>query len=109
MAKFAVLFVSGLVPEEARAQNTKDWTAWFAHLKETGHLVGSARFGASKVISGEKTITDYEAHTDSNVSGYCVVEADSMDQALQLAMESPQLRTEYGSGNVEVRELIDID
>lgn len=107
MAKFALLFVDGMVPEDKRAQNNKDWHAWLDKLKAAGNLIDGAPFGEnSKVIRNQAEIKTYDWHIDSNVGGYCIIEAGTIDEAVKLSLDCPQLRQEYGSGVVEVREIV---
>jgi hypothetical protein len=109
MAKFVLLFVGGLVPDEKREQNSKDWMAWMGKLGAGEKLVDGAPFGPhSKVVSGNGEVKDYDWHNDSNVGGYCLIKAEDVDEAVELAKDCPQLAEEYGSGSVEVREFLEM-
>ena len=107
MAKFALLFIGGLVPDDKRDQNSKDWTAWMGKIGASGALKDGAPFGpVGKVVAKSATPKDYDWHNDSNVGGYCIVEADNVDAAVALTDGCPQMDEAYGSGTIEVRELL---
>lgn len=104
MARFVLLFVGGLVPDDKQQANMNDWTDWMDRLRVDGKLVEGAPFGEpSRVISKQTKVKDYDWQHDSNVGGYCIVEVDTIDEAVQLSLNCPQLKEEYGSGRVEVR------
>jgi hypothetical protein len=108
MKKYALLFVAGMITDDKREENNKAWTDWLAELKEKGALVEGYPFGDSKVVYDQTKVKDYDWQKDSNVGGYCIIQADSLDDAVELSMDSPQLMDDYGSGMVEVRELLEM-
>lgn len=106
MAKYAMLFVGGTVPEDKRDKNMKDWMEWLEKLDSSGKLSDpGGPFGESKVVS-QSGIKDYGWQKDSNVGGYLVVEASSAREAAELTKGCPGLMPEYGDGVVEVREIM---
>ena len=105
MAKYALLFVGGRVPDERREQNEDDWMAWMAKLAEAGVLVDGAAFGGGKVLNPVEGVRPFVWEKSSKAAGYCVVRVENLDEAVKLAKDCPHLLPEYGRGSVEVREI----
>ncbi|HEX3568797.1 MAG TPA: hypothetical protein VHT70_03935 [Candidatus Saccharimonadales bacterium] len=105
MARFALLFVGGTVPDDKRPQNQEDWMVWMAKLAGAKALVSGAAFGESRVVNQTDGVKAYDWAKGSKVSGFCVVEAADIDAAIAFARDCPQTFPEYGSGSVEVRSM----
>jgi hypothetical protein len=73
------------VPDEEREQNLKDLGAWLALLR--AELALPTRGGKSVTAAA---VTDY----DGDLGGVIVFTADTMEQAIALAQQSPGLK--YG-------------
>ena len=89
MAKYLLLYGGGSMPEtEAEmAAVTKAWTDWFTELGPAVVDAGNPFNADSKTISTGPTITDAKA----TASGYSVIQADSLDEAIGWASQIPSL------------------
>jgi hypothetical protein len=112
MEKYMFIFFGGdpshLSPEAQQAHMGK-WFAWVEKLrKEQRYLGGEALLPGGKTIKGlKKAVTDGPfAESKEIVGGYFVVNAKSLDEAVQIAKECPDY--ELG-GIVEVREVMKFD
>ena len=96
MGKFVLIYTGGSMPEsEEEGKRVMDaWMAWFGGLGESV-LDGGNPFGASAAVGGGAT---------SGLSGYSIVAADSLDDALAKAAGCPIL--DSASGGVEVYEAL---
>ena len=98
MANFLLLYHGGKMPEspEEGAQVMKAWTGWFGEL-------GGAVIDGGNPVSRSRTISPGGSVSDaaSDVSGYSVIKADSLDAAVELAKGCPVL---LGDARVEVAE-----
>ena len=72
------------------------WTAWFGSLGDSVVDIGNP-FGASTAVGGGAT---------SGLTGYSIINADSLDDAVAKADGCPIL--DGGSGGVEVYETLDM-
>ena len=101
MANFLLLYHGGKMPEspEEGAQVMKAWTGWFGEL-------GGAVIDGGNPVSRSRTISPGGSVSDaaSDVSGYSVIKADSLDAAIKLAKECPVLQ---GGASIEVCETFD--
>ena len=98
MANFLLLYHGGKMPEthEEGAQVMKAWTDWFGAIG--GALVdGGNPVSRSRTISAGGSVSD----ASSDVSGYSVIKAESLDAAVELAKGCPVL---LGDARVEVAE-----
>ena len=81
--------------------------AWFGRLNERGKIKGAQPLsGHGRVISGTdgRFVVDGPfTETKEAVGGYLVLQADSLDEAVQIAQSMPTLR--YGI-SVEVRPIL---
>lgn len=109
MAKFMYLFRSNpglyrtMSPEQMQ-QYTQKWMDWRAALDKGGNIVqlGERLDGSGKVVRGQsKAVTDGPfVEVKDSIQGYLIVQADDLDQAVELAKGCPVLE---GDGTVEVR------
>lgn len=104
MAKFALIFHGGAVPEseEEGAAVMAAWGAWMEGLGSALKDPGNA-FGASATINSDGSKTDGGGANPA--SGYTLLEADSLDAALALASSNPILGA---GGSIEVAETVDM-
>jgi hypothetical protein len=89
MANFLLTFHGGSMPEspEEGAKVMQAWTDWFGRL-------GDALVDGGNPISNTKTIAPDGSVTDGSASapsGYSIIKADSLDQAVELAKGCPVL------------------
>jgi hypothetical protein len=112
MTRFMYLFRSNptayrsISPEQMQ-QIMKKWMDWRDVLEKNGHVkqFGERMEGTGKVIRGQaKAVTDgpYVEVKDS-IQGFLFVEAQDMDQAVELAKGCPILD---GDGTVEIRSFV---
>lgn len=77
------------------------WGAWFGSLGDAV-VDGGNPFGASKTVASDGSVTDGNA---ARLSGYSIVNADSIDAAVSMAQSCPILG---GGGSISVSETIDM-
>lgn len=91
-------------PEEMQ-NNMKKWMDWMGGIAAQNKLVnrGNRLEKAGKVLNSNNMITDGPyAETKESVGGYSIVNADTIEEACELAKGCPILS--FG-GSVEVREI----
>ena len=95
MGKYVFAYKGGGMPqtEEEQQRVMSAWTAWFGTLGDAVIEIGNP-FGASAAVNGGST---------SGLTGYSVVSADSLDDAVAKAGGCPILER---GGGVEVYEAI---
>jgi hypothetical protein len=96
-------------PEHAQ-QNMQRWMTWMRELDAKGHLKdrGQPLERTGKVVRGQqKTVVD-GPYTEAKdlVGGYTIVEANDIDQAVELSRGCPIFE---GGGSVEVRPVMRMD
>ncbi len=98
MANFVLVYHGGSMPEtpDQQAQAKKGWTDWFGTL-------GSALVDAGDPASRTKKIAANGAVSDDpgGPSGYSIISADTIDQAVALAKGCPVLA---GGASIQVVE-----
>ena len=98
MAKFVLLYTGGV---DSGEDTTSAWMGWFESLGDVVVDMG-APFGSSKQVAPGGVVTD---GAPSGVSGYTIVEANDLDEAVAFAQSCPMLDS---GGNVEVHEFIEM-
>lgn len=102
MAKYVYVYTGGQMADtpEAQEQAMQAWGAWFGTL---GDAVtdGGNPFGASTTVKSGGSVTG----AASGLTGYSIVQADSLEEAAAKADGCPILQS---GGNVEVYEAIAI-
>ena len=103
MAKFVYLYTGGSMAEtpEAQQQVMAAWGAWFGELG-AAIIDGGNPFGASASVGADGAVTGGGA---SRVSGYTLVNADSLDDATALSKGCPVLAS---GGAVEIYEALEM-
>ncbi len=98
MGKFVVLYKGGMVPEteEERKRVMDAWMGWFGSLGDAVVDAGNP-FGPAAAVDGGST---------SGLTGYSILNADSLDDALAKAGSCPIL--ESPGGGIEVYEALDM-
>ena len=112
MSKFMYLFRSNptayqsLSPEQMQ-QTFKKWMDWKDALEKNGHVkqFGERLDGTGKVVRGKaKAVTDGPfVEVKDFIQGYILVEANDLDQAVELAKGCPILESD---GTVEIRPFL---
>ena len=112
MAKFMYLFRSNptayrSMSAEQMQQTMKKWMEWKDSLEKNGHKPqsGERLDGTGKVVRGKsKTVTDGPfVEVKDFIQGYLVINAENMEQALELSKGCPILDSE---GSVEIRPFV---
>ena len=102
MANFVLVYHGGSMPEteEAGKQVMQAWTDWFGQLG-SALVDGGNPASRTKTIVGGGTVTD----TSNGPSGYSIISANSIDEAVELAKGCPVL---HGGATVQVVETFPI-
>ena len=103
MATYLLLYHGGSQPaneDEGRAVMAA-WTTW---LESLGSAVadGGNPTGAARSIAPDGTVADLTA---PDVTGYSILEADTLESAVQMAKGCPHLSAD---GTVEVLETVEV-
>ena len=101
MTNFVLLYTGGGMPEtEAeQAEVMGAWGAWYAGMGEA-IVDGGNPFSVAKSVGADGAVSD-GASMSPPVTGYTVISADSMDDAVSKVKNHPH--TKYG-GAVSVHE-----
>lgn len=100
MAKYLLIYHGGGMPEsqEEQAKVMAAWGAWFQEsggaITDPGNPVGQTR-----TIAGDGSIS--QGAGGNGASGYSILEAGSMDEAVAIAKKCPVLA---GGATIEVAE-----
>jgi hypothetical protein len=101
--------VQAMSPERAQ-QSMQRWMTWMQELDTKGHLKdrGQPLENGGKVVRGQqKAVTDGPyAEAKDLVGGFSLVEANNIEQAVELSRGCPILD---GGGSVEVRPIMKMD
>ena len=101
MSKFVIVYLGGNRPptELEGKQHMDNYLAWIASMGE--RVISPANpFKDTHVVNADRTVSTGSAIA---MSGYTIIEADSIEQALAVAKDCPFL--EIG-GSLEVSELV---
>ncbi|MDH4116218.1 MAG: YciI family protein [Acidimicrobiia bacterium] len=88
--------------EEEMAAVMAAWEAWYGQIG-AALVDGGAPFGASKTVAADGSTSD--GGGANPLTGYTVVQADSIDAAVAMAKGCPILSA---GGSVEVAEAVDM-
>ena len=93
-----------LSPEEIQ-QNMARFTAWFERLNNDGRFKGGGPLGHyGKILGARNVVMDGPfAETKEAIAGFFLIQADSLEQAVEIAKGCPGL--EFGQ-TVEVRAIV---
>jgi hypothetical protein len=100
MANYIIAYHGGSKPEspEAGAAHMAKWRDWLTELADAVVNPGTP-LGNSRIVSAEGVSDDGGSNA---MSGFSVVEADSLDAAIAMAQACPFLET---GGTLEVAEM----
>ena len=103
MATYVYLYQGGGIPETQEQQDAvmAAWGVWYGELG-AAVVDGGNPFGPSREVGSDGSSNDAAR---SQLTGYTVVSADSMDTATRMAAGCPVLTD---GGRVEVYETIDV-
>src|SRR6201981_1611441 len=112
MSEFVFLYRGGArdgSPEQMQ-QTMQKWMAWLKGLGEQGHIKdqGQPLERTGKLVKGkQKTVTDGPfAEAKDVVGGYPLIEAQNLEQAVELSKGCPILDVD---GGVEVRPVMKLN
>lgn len=95
---FLFVYRGGNVPDEQLDENVAELWSWLDHLKEEGHE--KVRFaGSGRKIISQQSVDDYSG----DLFGISVIEADSLEKAIALTSNWPELK--HG-GRIEILEAL---
>lgn len=102
MTKYVLTFIGGGSPETPEAAQAAEaaWGAWYGKLGAAVVDPGNPT-AASKTIAPDGSVTD-----GSDITGYTLLQADSLDAATEMAKLCPIL--DGGNGGIVVSEAIDM-
>ena len=98
--KFVLLFRGG-GPQDDPESSPKRWTRWIIDLTQRGLVDSGSPLEERGTIVRATETSDYLG-TDDDVGGYLVIEAESLEQAAEIARTAPNVHV---GGAVEVRPL----
>ena len=102
MAKFVFVYVGGAPEKGQEEENMKAWGEWIGELTQKGAYKSGEAFGwTKKVVNKDSSVSDYSGQN----SGYSLIEAGSMDEAVELAKTGPNQK--YG-GSTEVYDVLEM-
>ncbi len=97
--------------KEEMAASMERWGAWMAMLEEKKKLVSGGsplEFEGKRITDGGALVTDISAsELKELVTGYSIVLANDMEEAIAIARECPIFN--YPDITVEVRQIANID
>ena len=101
MADYVLLYSGGKMPEGKEEQDAvmAAWNAWFGELGGALKDAGNPFTPAAKSIGSDGAVSDGAG--SGPPSGYSIVTADSLDEAVQKAKGSPVLK---GGASITVYE-----
>ena len=104
MATFLLLFSGGGMPQsEAETKKVMDaWTAWMGKHKDAITDPGNPFTPVAKTITKEGKVTD--GPVGEPASGYTVIKADSLDNAIEIAKGCPVF---LGGAKISLYETFD--
>ena len=93
MAKFVLIYVGGGMPatEEESAAVMKAWTDWYTSLGEA--VIDAGNPFTPQVISVAYDGTIANGPVGPNATGYTILQADSLDAAVDMAKNCPVLQS----------------
>jgi hypothetical protein len=104
MSDYVLLYQGGSMPEteEAQKQVMDAWTTWFTTLGSAVKDPGNPFSGAAKSIASDGAVSDGGGGT---ASGYSLLTADSLDDAVALAKDCPVLQ---GGAGITIYETFEV-
>ena len=105
MANYLLLYSGGSMPESEAEQAAvmQAWTGWFGVLGSALVDGGNPTTGQAKTIASDGTVSDGSAL--GMASGYSIIQADSLDEAVARAEGCPVLQ---GGAKIVVLETFNV-
>ena len=105
MANYLLLYSGGKMPETEAEQAAvmQAWMSWFGQLGSALVDGGNPTSGKAKTIASNGTVTD--GSELGMASGYSVIKADSLDEAVSMAKGCPVLQ---GGASLVVLETFNV-
>jgi len=105
MANFLLLYSGGKMPETATAQaaSLQEWGAWYGGLGSATVDGGNPFLPGVKSVHVDGSVT--EGPIGSQASGYSILKADSLDEAVTMAKGCPLLQM---GGEISVYETFNV-
>ncbi len=103
MKKFMYLFVGGKANED-KEEGKKQWMTW---MQDLGQKIDSGDMFTpkSKKVKGDMQVEDYDGMEEYAMSGYLLVHAEDLDEAVEMLKGCPLLSE---GGKVKVLELAEM-
>ena len=103
MANFLLVYTGGGMPEDEAEQAAvlKAWGTWYNELGSAVADPGNPIAPMAKSIASDGTVSDGPGALGMMASGYTVLTADSLDEAVTMAKGCPMLD---GGGQISVFE-----
>ena len=89
---------------EKRKAGTRVWTDWMASMQDK--LVDGLPVMRAGKIARKRSVRYYKPKTN-DVSGYFIIKADSIEEAVKIAQSSPHAK--MNQGPIVVRECLPVD
>lgn len=105
MPQFIFAYHGGKAPETPEEQEMEmaAWMAWFEAMGEAVVIPGNP-VGKSKTVTASGVTDDGGANP---IAGYTVVQAESIEEACDMAKGCPSVND--GTGSIEVAEIIEME
>ena len=105
MANYVLLYSGGRMPESQEEQQAvmQAWGAWFGSLGSNLVDGGNPTTGQAKTIASDGSVSD--GASGMAASGYSVIKANSLDEAVQMAKGCPVLQ---GGAKIVVLETFNV-
>ena len=105
MANYMLLYSGGSMPESQEEQQAvmQAWGAWFGSLGSNLVDGGNPTTGQAKTIASDGSVSDGAAGMAA--SGYSIIKANSLDEAVQMAKGCPVLQ---GGAKIAVLETFNV-
>lgn len=111
MKEFIYLFLGGQDSDdmntEKQEQQQDAWDEWMDKLDDLGVLIDGMPLEDEKVVMDGENVDRFTAkEMDNEVTGYLIIETESMNRAIELAQDCPIFDF---NGRLEIRALVSDD
>lgn len=105
MATFVLLYTGGGMAATPAEQEKvmQAWNAWFGKIQSSVVDAGNPFTPKAKSISSNGTVSD--GPVGEIATGYSIIKADSLDEAVAIARECPATQ---GGSNITVYEILPV-
>jgi len=93
-------------PEQMK-ENVKQWQGWIGNIVAQGKFVSTNRLGSQEKVLKSKGVLKDGPYMEVKkiISGYIIIQSNSIDEASKLANGCPILNV---GGSVEIRDILQI-